>query len=700
MKHYQIYLDESGEFKEKKNGVPSIVAGYLADRELRDDWAQMEMEKIKHSHSDYKSIDIKKFHSKDDKNPHLTSFITNLICDMREQGIQIIEFKNQRNLNIIDSDVTYLNVFVQGIVQLMYHLLSLTRDKIHLDIIYAHRIYVTEKEQTGSNVRIELEQYEIRLKERLILALARLPQADRNRLSYTFKKTGNAVYDAPLMPADAICFALRGGKSHFTREEKARIFSEPLLSFSVLSDSSWNVIEDALTQNRISDAVYDWYARNNESNLKRYQNQFFSLLIKKLKEIGESGQEVQFNMLSQFIDALIKQRHFNIANAIMDCLLEEFYPYLQAEGFNVKGYLFDIAFYRLTTATHQGDTAKSDNLIECCEHLRQGQDFELDKLDYYLSYELRIVEHFKNIFDFEKAEEKLQGLKNILQEIMDIIPAVSGLSGIQGPIHSMTLGKILGSSVQTRMHLLAHDSGELEQARKDSNEAIQQFSRTSDKARQFQNRAALECQAGQYEEAIIYLAKSIGVTFDGDYKKLLKPLCQEEAIRIFELSLYAEIMARAFQHQLEMGKEMLLAWQILAVERKLKDGIINYLDTYPGYVINWNIGRCYAIQKDLRRANTCYTEAKNTALAQLDNFTIYSAGLAIMAEQITLPGNLTVKNMTKFQRDYQNFIQKELPDSMKSVLLQMKESIEQLTEQNDEQQLLTLHAFTASIPVL
>lgn len=700
MQYYQIYLDESGEFKEKRRGVPSIVAGYLADRKLRDDWAQLEMEKIKHSRSAYKDIDIKKFHSKDDRNPHLTEFITDLICDMREQGLQIVEFKNQRNLNIIDSDVTYLNVFVQGIVQLMYHLLSLTRDKIHLDIIYAHRIYVKEKEKTGSNIRIELEQYENRLQERLILALARLPQADRNRLSYTFKKTGNAVYDAPLMPVDAICFALRGGKSHFTREEKARIFSEPLLSFSVLSDSSWNVIEDALTQNRISDAVYDWYARNNESNLKRYQNQFFSLLIKKLKEIGESGQEVQFNMLSQFIDALIKQRHFDIANAIMDCLLEEFYPYLQAEGFNVKGYLFDIAFYRLTTATHQGDTAKSDNLIECCEHLRQGQDFELGKLDYYLSYELRIVEHFKNIFDFEKAEEKLQGLKNILQEIMDIIPAVSGLSGIQGPIHSMTLGKILGSSVQTRMHLLAHDSGELEQARKDSNEAIQQFSRTSDKARQFQNRAALECQAGQYEEAIIYLAKSIGVTFDGDYKKLLKPLCQEEAIRIFELSLYAEIMARAFQHQLEMGKEMLLAWQILAVERKLKDGIINYLDTYPGYVINWNVGRCYAMQKDWRRANTCYTEAKNTALAQPDNFTIYSAGLAIMAEQITLPGNLTVKNMTKFQRDYQNFIQKELPDSMKSLLWKIKEPIEHLTEQDDEQQIRTLHAFTASIPVL
>lgn len=297
MQYYQIYLDESGEFKEKRRGVPSIVAGYLADRELRDDWAQLEMEKIKHSRSAYKDIDIKKFHSKDDRNPHLTEFITDLICDMREQGLQIVEFKNQRNLNIIDSDVTYLNVFVQGVVQLMYHLLSLTRDKIHLDIIYAHRIYVKEKEQTGSNIRIELEQYENRLQERLILALARLPQTDRERLSYSFKRTGNAVYDAPLMPADAICFALRGGKNSFTREE-GRIFADSLLSFSILFDSSWKVIEEALIQNRISDAVYDWYARKKENDLKRYQNQFFTLLITKLKEMGEGGQEVQFNMLS------------------------------------------------------------------------------------------------------------------------------------------------------------------------------------------------------------------------------------------------------------------------------------------------------------------------------------------------------------------------------------------------------------------
>lgn len=700
MKYYQIYLDESGEFKEKRHGVPSIVAGYLADRKLGDDWAQLEMEKIKHSRNAYKDIDIKKFHSKDDRNPHLTEFITDLICDMKEQGLQIVEFKNQRNLNIIDSDITYLNVFVQGIVQLMYHLLSLTRDKIHLDIIYAHRIYVREKEQTGSNIRIELEQYENRLQERLILALARLPQADRERLSYSFKKTGNAVYDAPLMPADAICFALRGGKNSFTREEEVRIFADSLLSFSILSDSSWKVIEDALIQNRISDAVYDWYARKKENDLKRYQNQFFTLLITKLKEVGESGQEVQFNMLSQFIDALIKQRHFEVANTILDSLLDEFYPRLQEAGFDVTPYLFDVAFYRLTTATHQGDTAKSDSLIEYCEHLRQSQVFELDKLNYYLSYDLRVVEHLKNIFDFEKAEEKLQRLKTILQEIMDIIPDVSGLSGIQGKIHSMTLGKVLGSSVQTRMHLLTHNPAELEPARKESDEAIQQFLRTSDRQRQFQNRAALECQAGQYDNSIAYLAKSIGVAFNGDYKALLKPLCQENSIQIFELSLYASIMARACQHNLEMGKAMLVAWQILAVERKLKEGAINYLDTYPGYVINWNVGRCYAMQKDLRRANTCYTEAKNTALAQPDNFTIYSAGLAIMAEQITLPGNLTVKNMTKFQRDYQNFIQKELPDSMKSLLWKMKEPIEHLTEQDDEQQIRTLQAFTASIPVL
>lgn len=277
--------------------------------------------------------------------------------------------------------------------------------------------------------------------------------------------------------------------------------------------------------------------------------------------------------------------------------MDEFYPRLQEAGFDVTSYLFDTAFYRLTTATHQGDTAKSDSLIEYCEHLRQSQVFELDKLDYYLSYDLRVVEHLKNIFDFEKAEEKLQRLKTILWEIMDIIPDVSGLSGIQGKIHSMTLGKVLGSSVQTRMHLLTHNPAELEPARKESDEAIQQFLRTSDRQRQFQTRAALECQAGQYDNAIAYLAKSIGVAFDGDYKALLKPLCQENSIRVFELSLYTSIMARACQHNLEMGRAMLLAWQILVVERKLKESAINYLDTYPGYVINWNVGRCLRCRK-------------------------------------------------------------------------------------------------------
>lgn len=167
MKYYQLYLDESGSFKEAHGRTPSIVAGYLTSRKLNQNWVTGLMEKVKHSKRDYKNININYFHGKDEKNQHLQEYVTDLICQLCANDIRLVEFKNRRNFNIIDSDVTYLNVFVQGIIQLIRYLLSETRDRITLEIIYAHRIYVEEKEKTDTLIRIEQEAYEQRIEERM-----------------------------------------------------------------------------------------------------------------------------------------------------------------------------------------------------------------------------------------------------------------------------------------------------------------------------------------------------------------------------------------------------------------------------------------------------------------------------------------------------------------------------------------------------
>lgn len=69
-----------------------------------------------------------------------------------------------KGLDIVNSNVTYLNVFTEGIIQLIIELLAGTRDKVNLDIIIAERAC------------IKINEYTERLKERLILQIAAFPQ--------------------------------------------------------------------------------------------------------------------------------------------------------------------------------------------------------------------------------------------------------------------------------------------------------------------------------------------------------------------------------------------------------------------------------------------------------------------------------------------------------------------------------------------
>ena len=94
-------------------------------------------------------------------------------------------------LDIVNSNVTYLNVLTEGIIQLIIELLAGTRDKVNLDIIYAER--------SG----IKMSEYTERLKERLILQLAAFPQQTKTRFTYTIK-CGSAKKDNVLMLADAV----------------------------------------------------------------------------------------------------------------------------------------------------------------------------------------------------------------------------------------------------------------------------------------------------------------------------------------------------------------------------------------------------------------------------------------------------------------------------------------------------------------
>ena len=624
MKRYQLFLDESGGFIEKRNGKsvkkPSIVAGYLAENNAcTEEWAKSVFRETKNSDSRFEKINIDPFHGLETfNNPNLTAFVTSVLQRMcNNKNIRLVEFKNMKGLDIVNSNVTYLNVLTEGIIQLIIELLAGTRDKVNLDIIFAERAC------------IKINEYTERLKERLILQLAAFPQQTKTRFTYTIR-CGSAKKDNVLMLADAVCSALRGFSSFFHAEEKAIIRTlknRPKgLRYSVLENKAWQNMEALLIENRLADFVYHWYVRiDDDIALKEREEEFKEKVIEKFKTGSPNFIRSQFKLLSQIIDSIVSERKYKAADMVMDHLFDDFFPLLEQAGIEVKRHLFDLHFYRLTTSTHQGAVALGNREMQICDELLKKIEWSYEDLEYLLSYKLRKVEQQKNAFDFKGALETLTGMEMLLEESLKVITMVNDLGEFTKNIKSKMLGKVLGSKVAVESYLLDEMPELKEWILLDSDKAIIQFTEPVDITRQYQTRAMAEYKLGNYENAVKALKKAAGVT-DDNLMMLVRTF--KEKKDEFGLMHYANIMALATAEGSQLGKEMYEAWE----QENVAD-LINELEVgYPKYVIQWRVATTRYNLGASVEAGLYYRLAMNEALKDINVPTIYAAGLAIQAE--------------------------------------------------------------------
>ncbi len=657
MKRYQLFLDESGGFIEVRNGKsvkkPSIVAGYLAlNTDCTEEWAKSIFRETKNSDSRFAKISIDPFHGLETfNNPNLTAFVTAVLQRMcSNKSIRLVEFKNMKGLDIVNSNVTYLNVLTEGIIQLITELLAETQDKINLDIIYAER--------SG----IKMSEYTERLKERLILQSAAFPQQTKNRFTYTIDY-GSAKKISTLMLADAVCSAVRGFKERFSKEEKEIIRTlknRPKgLRYSVLENKAWQNMEALLIENRLADFVYHWYVRiDDDIALKEREEEFKERVIEKFKTGSPNFIRSQFKLLSQIIDSIVSERKYKAADIVMDYLFGDFFPLLEQAGIEVKRYLFDLHFYRLTTCTHQGAVALGNREMQICDELLMKIEWSYEDLEYLLSYKLRKVEQQKNAFDFRGALETLTGMEMLLEESLKVISMVNDLGEFTKNIKSKMLGKVLGSKVAVESYLLDEMPELKEWILLDSNKAIIQFTEPVDIARQYQTRAMAEYKLGNYEKAVKALKEAAGVT-DDNLMMLVRTF--KEKKDEFGLMHYASIMALATAEGLQLGKEMYEAW-----EQENIAALINELEVgYPKYVIQWRVATTRCNLGASVEAGLYYRLAMNEALKDINVPTIYAAGLAIQAEYCAnIQG--TEKQLELLKVRCAKFMGSNIPETMKN----------------------------------
>ena len=659
MPTYHLYLDESGGFNElASNSEPSIVAGFLSETNCTEARAKELLNMTKNFSEEFSTINVNNFHAMENRNPAISEFITQLLENMSKKNYKLVVFKNDKNYTSVNSDVTYLNVFAEGIVNLLEKLLAQTNYEIFLDINYATRLNVTERDRHGIYISIDENSYIERIEERIDWRMLRLKSSERARITKKFS-SAKANKFAPLMLADAVCFALRGGLKNFTSEQKARIKTLPILKFQLTEKFLWRDIQNALIEDRIGEAVYSWYTRGTATLLAEYDASFKDSVTKKLTDMKSERRKFQYNTLAQLIGNLVNSREFDAVKNLVSALDKNFFPLIAENNLEAQELFFDTHFKRLTVATHEGNTLDEQREIELCRKILPTLPATCEMLDYFFKYKLRETEYLKNIYDFSGAIKELDRLEKILSSTIELTKMIDELEDFAKNIRSTTLGKVIGSRAAAKIYLSATEPNLIRSAREDSDKAIEQFISESDKSRQFQMRSMLETRAGNFEESLAWLAKALNFKGYSTPAKVLASIKNLSGDKNFELLHFANLMAAAMAAKKSLGCEMFDAWTSQNAEDLLNG------TNYPVSVILWRAGQCRAFQGQ-KTAKNFYDDAAKLLLETPRNLTVFSEGLLVEADRFaTLNESNSSKLLRKIQADYQKFSELPLPPTMR-----------------------------------
>lgn len=661
MADYYLYLDESGQFNNASNkGLPSIVAGFLSEKNCTEAKAKDLLSEAKKQSESFSTIDIEHFHAMKDANPALCEFITVLLEKMSEKNFRFVVFKNDKEYTSINSDVTYLNVFAEGIVNLLQFLLAQTNDEIFLHVCYASRLNVAERDLRGIYISLDEKSYLERIEERIDWRMLRLKSSERKRIKKNFI-VNKADLFAPLMLADAVCYVLRSGWKKLLPNLKARIKKLPTLTFRLPEKISWREIQNLFIENRIGEAIYSWYVRGNSALFEEYNEQFNRILVNKLKSLDGFSRKFQYEATAQLVGTLVDSRDFDLAKKFTDALDEKIFPLLRENNLNAQEFFFDIHFYRLTVATHEGNTFDEQREIALCREILPTLPATFEKLDYFLKYKLREVEYLKNTYDFERALKELNRLEKILSNTGELLNLIDELEDFAKDIRSTTLGKVIGSRAVTKIYLSSTKPNLIASAREDLTKSIEQFFDISDKARQFQSRSMLETVAGNFQESLSWLGKAFAVDENPSPANVLSAIKNFAGFKIFALHHYANLMTAAMTARNPLGCELFDVWTKLNAEDLLKNS-----SRYPIPIILWRAGKCRALLGQ-KTAKNFYDDAIKILLENPTNLTLFAEGLLVEADKFVIldEGN-NPKFLRKIQEDYKKFSASPLPESMRA----------------------------------
>lgn len=670
MKEYELWLDESGEFKDsiefKNKGInPSLIGGILVPVET------LNSNKFQ---SIIGELDMQRNHANHFEADEKINYALPLLEKLHEESdaCQVI-FENVNYEKDSNHRQLYLRIMAEGLLQLMLTLNAKNED-VKLHVIIAQRQDV----DTQTNRRINESEYQDKLRE--------IQEKKKKEHRIILSRNSECTFEiAVATKTPKLCFADFVCNLRLTRNSKGlrcvkdrinHLYDNAYL-FTLNEITSENFIKQCLVQNDVSEAIMELYTSIDSLN----HILIIEEIIDKMKTMSYRLVKSQLKQTAnECIAYVAKCSDYHIGQLILERINEELLPAFQNEGFNVFQFQFQIYIQLADLYLRKGDIVKARGILNQCKELHRKMQNSLENIfSYYQLLEKEAILYIDE-FDYYASSTLMERVCHTFENVMQMVE----IDDLIGERFKYPISEYYGDALCMRIYALMFQQRENPSLYHElvllSDKALLQYpNNEGELERHRQYRSHIENECGNYELALEWLMSAklyrmIPCTME-NIKQFVKAVFESEEIISFQyyIMYYLSIMAEAKRNNhpladkmhavLQSCKEYLSQIDLIDFSKKeantiempieaIKEKKSN-LQYHPMEINYWKYANYYHYSQNYEKAEKFYTKALS-ACRDNNYLTMRITGIGIFAERIL---NTACINLKKANYQYEDLLQ-------------------------------------------
>ncbi len=524
MAEYELWLDESGDFRDEqphhwqKNA--SLVGGILVEAGM-----------VSHIPFD-ELLNPEKNHATElpDKEKEKREYVLPCLERLRaDYGVEEVFFENTQfseNLHYetpLSNRQLYLRIIAEGLLQLMLSLHAV-EEKVRLNVLIARRVdsdtLLADSAKGdhpgragGSKKDIQNTEYIFELEK----CMKRKKKAHRIMLhaeSVLSFKIQDANREQKLQLADFACNTRLTRDSRAFREVKevrdrvAKLHEDARI-FSMAETGSENFIKNCLIQGMIADALVELYTTQDELN--RQEN--LELIFEKMNKCGYLMAKSQIKQYAAEITNLILgEDDYESGETILHAIDTEFVPKLEENGYDSAEFRFAILMCLLHMYLSEGDLLHAHEVLKKCEKIQDAIGSRLENLPSYYRFQEKSALYEMAAFQYEKARKRMEHVAECFQKMIDAASTVMPGREKAGERPGM-VSEYLGNAMRMQLYAMTYRQKGSPDIYADmcilAEQALGQYpAHEGERERLRQYQSLIEMEQGNLKKALMYLMQA------------------------------------------------------------------------------------------------------------------------------------------------------------------------------------------------